>query len=148
MEKKINTRPPNQTGTVFSYVFKSACCCFNFKTIPDIPPKPGELRTELRGYKVREEAAAAFEQLKAQQKVDWWTHPLWVMDKKLEATTCLGVKKKNISGTSSMDIFLVWCFLLMIKCCTAGVWLLEMKIMSASRSLGSFNYLHLSINTG
>lgn len=69
MEKK-NTRPPNQTDTVFPYVFKSACCCFIFKTIPEIPPKPGELQTELRGYKVREEAAAALEQLKAQKKVD------------------------------------------------------------------------------
>ncbi|XP_073328407.1 ubiquinol-cytochrome-c reductase complex assembly factor 6 [Pagrus major] len=40
-------------------------------SIPEIPPKPGELQTELRGYKVREEAAAvALEQLKAQQKVD------------------------------------------------------------------------------
>lgn len=65
-----NTRPPNQTDTVFPYVFKSACCCFIFKTIPEIPPKPGELQTELRGYKVREEAAAALEQLKAQKKVD------------------------------------------------------------------------------
>lgn len=70
-EKKKKPRPPNQTGTVFPYVFKSACC-FIFKTIPEIPPKPGELQTELRGYKVREEAAAALEQLKAQQKVDWW----------------------------------------------------------------------------
>ncbi|XP_018541171.1 protein brawnin [Lates calcarifer] len=39
-------------------------------SIPEIPPKPGELRTELRGYKVREEAATAFQQLKAEQKVD------------------------------------------------------------------------------
>ncbi|GLD61561.1 uncharacterized protein AKAME5_001335600 [Lates japonicus] len=39
-------------------------------SIPEIPPKPGELQTELRGYKVREEAAAAFQQLKAEQKVD------------------------------------------------------------------------------
>lgn len=45
-----------------------------------------------------------------------------------------GSKKTNISGTSSLDIFFVWCFLLMvIKCCTVGVWLLEMRIMSASR---------------
>lgn len=27
-------------------------------TIPEIPPKPGELRTELLGFKAREEAAA------------------------------------------------------------------------------------------
>uniref|UniRef100_A0AAX7TQK0 Ubiquinol-cytochrome c reductase complex assembly factor 6 n=2 Tax=Astatotilapia calliptera TaxID=8154 RepID=A0AAX7TQK0_ASTCA len=25
-------------------------------SIPDVPPKPGEFRTELQGYKVREEA--------------------------------------------------------------------------------------------
>lgn len=39
-------------------------------SIPEIPPKPGELKTELLGYKAREEAAAAIEQLKAQQKLD------------------------------------------------------------------------------
>ncbi|KAM9753612.1 ubiquinol-cytochrome-c reductase complex assembly factor 6 [Menidia menidia] len=39
-------------------------------SIPEIPPKPGELRTELRGYKAREEAAAAIEQLKKGQSVD------------------------------------------------------------------------------
>ncbi|XP_029378808.1 ubiquinol-cytochrome-c reductase complex assembly factor 6 [Echeneis naucrates] len=39
-------------------------------SIPEIPPKPGELQTELQGYKIREEAAAAFKQFKAQQKVD------------------------------------------------------------------------------
>ncbi|XP_071348035.1 ubiquinol-cytochrome-c reductase complex assembly factor 6 [Trachinotus anak] len=39
-------------------------------SIPDVPPKPGELQTELRGYKVREEAAAALQQFKAEQKVD------------------------------------------------------------------------------
>ncbi|KAM4573722.1 ubiquinol-cytochrome-c reductase complex assembly factor 6 [Odontesthes bonariensis] len=39
-------------------------------TIPEVPPKPGELRTELRGYKVREEAAATIEQLKKGQNVD------------------------------------------------------------------------------
>ncbi|KAK2842639.1 hypothetical protein Q5P01_012839 [Channa striata] len=39
-------------------------------SIPDIPPKPGELRTELRGYKFRKEAAAALQQLEAEQKVD------------------------------------------------------------------------------
>ncbi|XP_064786488.1 ubiquinol-cytochrome-c reductase complex assembly factor 6 [Oncorhynchus masou masou] len=27
-------------------------------TIPEIPPKPGELRTEVLGFKAREEAAA------------------------------------------------------------------------------------------
>ncbi|KAA8590319.1 ubiquinol-cytochrome-c reductase complex assembly factor 6 [Etheostoma spectabile] len=40
-------------------------------SIPEIPPKPGELQTDLLGYKVREEAAAAaLQQLKAKQKVD------------------------------------------------------------------------------
>lgn len=39
-------------------------------SIPEIPPKPGELKTELLGYKAREEAAAAMEQFKAQQKLD------------------------------------------------------------------------------
>ncbi|XP_026030920.1 ubiquinol-cytochrome-c reductase complex assembly factor 6 isoform X1 [Astatotilapia calliptera] len=29
---------------------------FKKKSIPDVPPKPGEFRTELQGYKVREEA--------------------------------------------------------------------------------------------
>ncbi|KAM3869902.1 ubiquinol-cytochrome-c reductase complex assembly factor 6 [Diretmus argenteus] len=31
-------------------------------SIPDVPPKPGELRTELLGYKTRQEASAALEQ--------------------------------------------------------------------------------------
>ncbi|XP_042268247.1 protein BRAWNIN [Thunnus albacares] len=40
-------------------------------TIPEIPPKPGELRTELMGFKVRKEAAAAaLQQLKEEQKLD------------------------------------------------------------------------------
>ncbi|XP_031151085.1 protein BRAWNIN [Sander lucioperca] len=39
-------------------------------SIPEIPPKPGELQTDLLGYKVREEAAAALQQLKAEQKAD------------------------------------------------------------------------------
>ncbi|KAM7397111.1 hypothetical protein PAMP_020108 [Pampus punctatissimus] len=40
-------------------------------SIPEIPPKPGELQTELRGFKVRQEAAAAaLQQLKAEQKLD------------------------------------------------------------------------------
>ncbi|XP_035498434.1 protein BRAWNIN isoform X1 [Scophthalmus maximus] len=39
-------------------------------SIPEVPPKPGELQTELLGYKVREEATAALQQLKAEQKVD------------------------------------------------------------------------------
>ncbi|XP_005810310.1 uncharacterized protein C12orf73 homolog [Xiphophorus maculatus] len=39
-------------------------------SIPEIPPKPGELQTELHGYKAREEAAAAFQKLKEGQNVD------------------------------------------------------------------------------
>ncbi|XP_074534319.1 ubiquinol-cytochrome-c reductase complex assembly factor 6 [Halichoeres trimaculatus] len=39
-------------------------------TIPEVPPKPGELKTELLGYKAREEAAAMMEKMKAEQKVD------------------------------------------------------------------------------
>jgi len=35
-------------------------------SIPEIPPKPGELKTELLGYKAREEAVAALEQIKAE----------------------------------------------------------------------------------
>jgi len=39
------------------------------QSVPEIPPKPGELRTELLGYKVREEAQAALQQqLNAAQK--------------------------------------------------------------------------------
>ncbi|XP_049929068.1 protein brawnin [Epinephelus moara] len=39
-------------------------------TIPEVPPKPGELQTELRGYKVREEAAATLQRLQTEEKVD------------------------------------------------------------------------------
>ncbi|KAF3855187.1 hypothetical protein F7725_023242 [Dissostichus mawsoni] len=40
-------------------------------SIPETPPKPGELITELQGYKLRQEAAAAaIEEFKAQHKVD------------------------------------------------------------------------------
>nr|XP_046249903.1 protein BRAWNIN [Scatophagus argus]XP_046249904.1 protein BRAWNIN [Scatophagus argus]XP_046249905.1 protein BRAWNIN [Scatophagus argus] len=39
-------------------------------SIPDMPPKPGELKTELLGYKARQEAIAALEQFKAENKVD------------------------------------------------------------------------------
>ncbi|XP_035520852.1 uncharacterized protein C12orf73 homolog [Morone saxatilis] len=39
-------------------------------SIPETPPKPGELQTELLGYKAKEEALAALQQLKAEQKVD------------------------------------------------------------------------------
>ncbi|XP_062277233.1 ubiquinol-cytochrome-c reductase complex assembly factor 6 [Scomber scombrus] len=40
-------------------------------TIPDIPPSPGELKTELLGAQIRKEAAAAaLQQFKAEQKLD------------------------------------------------------------------------------
>ncbi|XP_029909365.1 ubiquinol-cytochrome-c reductase complex assembly factor 6 [Myripristis murdjan] len=39
-------------------------------SIPEVPPKPGELRTELLGYKAREEALAALEKVKAGEKLD------------------------------------------------------------------------------
>ncbi|XP_056137482.1 ubiquinol-cytochrome-c reductase complex assembly factor 6 [Lampris incognitus] len=39
-------------------------------SIPEIPPRPGELRTELLGYKSREEAASAIQELKSKQKLD------------------------------------------------------------------------------
>ncbi|XP_034444954.1 uncharacterized protein C12orf73 homolog isoform X1 [Hippoglossus hippoglossus] len=39
-------------------------------SIPEIPPRPGELQTELQGYRVREEAAATLQQLREEQKVD------------------------------------------------------------------------------
>ncbi|KAM9854361.1 ubiquinol-cytochrome-c reductase complex assembly factor 6 [Aulostomus maculatus] len=39
-------------------------------SIPEIPPKPGELRTELQGYRIREEALSALKELEAQQKHD------------------------------------------------------------------------------
>ncbi|XP_026221605.1 uncharacterized protein C12orf73 homolog [Anabas testudineus] len=39
-------------------------------SIPEIPPKPGELHTELQGYKLRKEASAALQQLKAEEKMD------------------------------------------------------------------------------
>lgn len=46
-------------------------CCVICQSIPEIPPKPGELQTELRGYKIREEAlAASMQQLTAEQRVD------------------------------------------------------------------------------
>ncbi|KAM6937105.1 ubiquinol-cytochrome-c reductase complex assembly factor 6 [Xenentodon cancila] len=39
-------------------------------SIPEVPPKPGELQTELKGYKVREEATAAIEKFKKGPNVD------------------------------------------------------------------------------
>ncbi|XP_037538482.1 protein BRAWNIN [Nematolebias whitei] len=33
-------------------------------SIPEVPPKPGELQTELQGYRVREEAVAALKTFK------------------------------------------------------------------------------------
>lgn len=45
--------------------------CIFFQSIPDVPPKPGELRTELRGYRLREEAiAAAAQQRESQQETE------------------------------------------------------------------------------
>lgn len=45
--------------------------CVLFQSIPEVPPKPGELRTELRGYRLREEAiAAAARQRESQQKTE------------------------------------------------------------------------------
>lgn len=47
------------------------------QSVPEIPPKPGELRTELLGYRVREEAQAALQQqLNAAQKPHW-SYALW-----------------------------------------------------------------------
>ncbi|XP_051916482.1 protein brawnin isoform X2 [Hippocampus zosterae] len=37
-------------------------------TIPEVPPKPGELRTELRGFKLRE--AAAQQQMETKPKMN------------------------------------------------------------------------------
>ncbi|KAI3370625.1 hypothetical protein L3Q82_007195 [Scortum barcoo] len=39
-------------------------------SIPEIPPKPGELQTELRGYRAREEAEAVLRQFEAEQKAE------------------------------------------------------------------------------
>ncbi|XP_061576750.1 ubiquinol-cytochrome-c reductase complex assembly factor 6 [Cololabis saira] len=39
-------------------------------SIPEVPPRPGELQTELRGYKVREEAAAALEEFRRGEGTD------------------------------------------------------------------------------
>lgn len=39
-------------------------------TIPETPPKPGELKTELQGYKIRQEAAATLQQLKVEKNAD------------------------------------------------------------------------------
>jgi len=39
-------------------------------TIPAIPPKPGELKTELLGLKAREEAKAAMQKLNKQSKLN------------------------------------------------------------------------------
>lgn len=56
----------------FAYLNNNNCLFCFCQSIPDIPPKPGELRTELLGHKVREEAAAELKQVEGQQKVDWW----------------------------------------------------------------------------
>ncbi|XP_054633788.1 ubiquinol-cytochrome-c reductase complex assembly factor 6 [Dunckerocampus dactyliophorus] len=40
-------------------------------SIPEIPPKPGELQTELLGFKVREDVTAAIkQQLESKRKLD------------------------------------------------------------------------------
>lgn len=56
---------------LYTHWFWLSCCStffFSFpvicQSIPEVPPKPGELRTELLGYKLRAEATAL------QQKVD------------------------------------------------------------------------------
>lgn len=46
------------------------CIYVVFQSIPEVPPKPGELRTELHGYKAREEAAAALRKLEEKQNAD------------------------------------------------------------------------------
>ncbi|CAJ1055973.1 uncharacterized protein C12orf73 homolog [Xyrichtys novacula] len=61
-------------GASILAMFAGAQCVHQYYlpdlTIPEVPPKPGELRTELKGYKAREEAAAMFEQIKSQEKVE------------------------------------------------------------------------------
>lgn len=111
--KKIH-HPTNQAES-FSMCLTVFAVVFIFQSIPEIPPKPGELQTELRGYKAREEAAAALSQLKAEQKVDWWgfVHPLCdghstkqtmsSFCQQLEAATCLRVK--SFVGHRQMDVF-------------------------------------------
>ncbi|CAL8375042.1 unnamed protein product [Arctogadus glacialis] len=39
-------------------------------SIPEIPPRPGELRTELLGYRLKEEAASLQQQMNSAQKPD------------------------------------------------------------------------------
>lgn len=39
-------------------------------SIPETPPHPGELRTELRGYKMRQEAVAALQKLQEENNTD------------------------------------------------------------------------------
>lgn len=71
------------------------------QSIPDVPPKPGELRTELLGHKLREEAAA----LREQPKVDWslddvtnrqWRHGV----PRLIVASC----SSGVGWTSDVDI--------------------------------------------
>ncbi|KAF3706207.1 putative protein C12orf73 -like protein Precursor [Channa argus] len=39
-------------------------------SIPEVPPKPGELRTELRGYRLSKDTAAASQRSEAEQKLE------------------------------------------------------------------------------
>lgn len=50
----------------FFFVLRVFMC----QAIPEVPPKPGELQTELQGYKKREEAAAVLQTLQKQENVD------------------------------------------------------------------------------
>lgn len=60
----VRCPPPAQELT-------QVCCCLLCQSIPEVPPRPGELRTELRGYRIREEAvAAAAQQLEAEKNGD------------------------------------------------------------------------------
>ena len=46
------------------------------QSIPEIPPRPGELRTELLGYRLKEEAVSLQQQMNSAQKPDW-SYALW-----------------------------------------------------------------------
>ncbi|XP_026167906.1 uncharacterized protein LOC113133355 isoform X1 [Mastacembelus armatus] len=61
-------------------------------SIPEIPPKPGELQTELQGYKVREEAVAALQQLKAGEKLE-----------QIKISQQNAVKGPNLFNNSNLD---------------------------------------------
>ncbi|KAL7403000.1 hypothetical protein ABVT39_023008 [Epinephelus coioides] len=61
-------------------------------TIPEVPPKPGELQTELRGYKVREEAAATLQRLKTEEKLE-----------QLKLSRQSGVKGPHLFNSANLD---------------------------------------------